>query len=235
MNLDFRGYTLPIWYGIESLIKTKSVLFATASASLRQINPRSIAPPVALAKKFVAISWSRAMLLPMQESRLPQEQTLDQDFRAAMRRLASTVTVLTCRNPEGRRFGMTATAVTSVSADPPSVLICVNRSAAMHAHLERERLFCINLLRADQQAISEAFSGLAEGESRFQHGNWASDADGVPYLANAQANIFCSVEEAYPHGTHGIFIGRVRRAKSDAGVNPLIYQDGAYMRTVPLG
>jgi flavin reductase len=159
---------------------------------------------------------------------------LETAFRAAMRRLAATVTVISTRSESGLRQGMTATAVTSVSADPPAVLACVNRSAALHAQLGLGRRICINLLHCSQQRLSEVFSGALEGEARFGEGEWRSDADGVPYLADAQANIFCEVEALHAYGTHSICIGRVVRVICRSDVAPLVYQDGAYMCTGPL-
>lgn len=160
--------------------------------------------------------------------------SLEGDFRAAMRRLAATVTVLSARNAEGERHGMTATAVTSVSAEPPALLACVNRSAALHAHLALGQTMCINLLQADQQAISNAFSGGLEGEARFSAGHWQENAEGVPYLEDAQANLFCAIEAIHAYGTHGIFIGRVTAVRIRPAIDPLLYQDGRYARAVPL-
>lgn len=155
-------------------------------------------------------------------------------FRAAMRRLAATVTVLSTTAENGSRHGMTATAVTSVSADPPAVLACVNRSAALHAQLGLGRRLCINLLHCSQQRLSEVFAGALEGEIRFAEGDWLNDAEGVPYLADAQANIFCEIEALHAYGTHSVCIGRVTRAVCRPDVAPLVYQDGTYMCTGPL-
>lgn len=160
--------------------------------------------------------------------------SLDTAFRNAMRRLAATVTVISTRAENGLRHGMTATAVTSVSADPPAVLACVNRSAALHAQLGLGRLLCINLLHCSQQRLSEVFAAAAEGEARFRVGDWREDAEGVPYLADAQANVFCEIEALHAYGSHSVCIGRVLRAQSRSDVAPLIYQDGAYMCTGPL-
>lgn len=162
------------------------------------------------------------------------DQTLDTAFRNAMRRLAATVTVLSTRAENGLRHGMTATAVTSVSASPPAVLACVNRSAALHAQLSLGRLLCINLLHCSQQKLSEVFAASADGESRFQIGDWRADNQGVPYLADAQANVFCEIEALHAYGSHSVCIGRVLRATSRDDVAPLIYQDGTYMCTGPL-
>lgn len=165
----------------------------------------------------------------------PQTEPLEAAFRGAMRRLAATVTVLSTRSENGTRHGMTATAVTAVSADPPAVLACVNRSAALHAQLGLGRLLCINLLHCSQQRMSEVFSGALPGETRFNEGDWLNDPLGVPYLADAQANIFCEIEALHAYGSHSICIGRVVRASYRKEVAPLVYQDGAYMCTGPLG
>jgi flavin reductase len=163
-----------------------------------------------------------------------RDPALEQSFRAAMRRLAATVTVLSTRDPQGRRCAMTATAVTSVSAHPPALLACVNRSAALHAHLGLGHKLCINLLHTNQQPISDICSGGAEGEARFATGDWREDADGVPYLQDSQANIFCAVEAVHAYGSHSIFIGRVLLVHCREAIAPLVYQDGRYMRTEPL-
>jgi flavin reductase len=163
------------------------------------------------------------------------DQALDAAFRSAMRRLAATVTVISTRAENGLRHGMTATAVTSVSANPPAVLACVNRSAALHAQLSLGRLLCINLLHCSQQKLSEVFAASADGEARFGIGDWRADEHGVPYLADAQANVFCEIEALHAYGSHSVCIGRVTRATCRDDVAPLIYQDGAYMCTGPLG
>lgn len=159
---------------------------------------------------------------------------LNSAFKAAMRRLAATVTVLSTTAENGSRHGMTATAVTSVSADPPAVLACVNRSAALHAQLGLGRRLCINLLHCSQQRLSEVFAGGMEGDIRFSEGDWLNNAEGVPYLADAQANIFCEIEALHAYGTHSVCIGRVTSAVCRADVAPLVYQDGTYMCTGPL-
>ena len=154
-------------------------------------------------------------------------------FRLAMRRLAATVTIITTSD-RGIRHGMTATAVTSVCADPPSILFCVNQSASIHAPLKVGSQICINLLKTAHTELSQVFSGKLEGEARFAHGNWGAGEFGVPFLADAQANIFGSVEMLIAYGTHSIYIARVTRAIVHPEVAPLVYQDGAYATASPL-
>lgn len=153
---------------------------------------------------------------------------LEELFRSAMRRLASTVTIVTSTGPEGRS-GMTATAVTSLTTDPPALLVCVNRSASLHASLHMQSLFCINLLNPDHAELSFAFGGRVAPEQRFDFGNWAEDDGGTPYLLDAQANLFCSVDAMLDYGTHTIFVGKITNVRLHGDVNPLIYGDGRFL------
>jgi len=154
-------------------------------------------------------------------------------FRDAMRRLAATVTIITAGSP-GQRHGITATAVTSLSMDPPSLLVCVNRSSSLHSLLGESNRFCVNLLRSEQADLSNAFSGKLPSEERFLHGAWKEDKDGLPYLADAQASIFCTRHGAVDHGSHSIFIGAVESVRMIDEVSPLLYSNGAYSRCIPL-
>ncbi len=154
-------------------------------------------------------------------------------FRDAMRRLAATVTIISTGG-RGRRHGITATAVTSLSMDPPSLLVCVNRSGSLHALLADNDRFCVNLLRSEQAGLSDAFSGKLTSEERFLHGDWMDDGKGLPYLVDAQASIFCKKQDAIEHGSHSIFIGVVDSVLTMNDVCPLIYSDGKYSRCSPL-
>ncbi len=149
-------------------------------------------------------------------------------FRSAMRRLASTVTIITTCDG-GVRHGMTATAVTSLCADPPSLLVCVNQATRLHAMLQSAGGFCVNVLHRDHVEQSQAFSGRMQGDERFAIGRWAVDDRGMPFLADAQANLFCYKKAAIPHGTHSIFIGEVERVGVRDDIAPLLYQNAAYV------
>ncbi|GIK80752.1 MAG: hypothetical protein BroJett024_18570 [Alphaproteobacteria bacterium] len=152
-------------------------------------------------------------------------------FRRAMRSLASAVSVISTA-AEGRRYGMTATAVASVSVDPPSLLVCVNRTASLHAPLMARRRFCLNILHADQIELAQAFGGGRAGDDRFACGAWR-EVGGLPCLDGAQANVLCDVDAVFPYATHAIVVGYVTEVRVGDAVAPLIYQDGRY--TVGLG
>ena len=153
-------------------------------------------------------------------------------MKQAMRRLAASVVVATARDGD-TRYAMAASACTSLSMDPPSILICVNKNASIYPILNHGRDFCINLLAGSQEAISAACSGGAKGEGRFAIGDWRDDPDtNVPFLADAQASLICAVDGIHQYGTHGIFIGKVKRVHLHGDVYPLVYIDGRYSSVV---
>lgn len=148
------------------------------------------------------------------------------EFKRAMRRLAATVTIITTADVNGNRYGMTATAVNSLAMDPPSLLICVNHSASIHAPLIGRGRFCINVLTTEHEELVSAFSGRLKGDARFQVGEWRDEASGMPYLEGAQCNLFCDIESVVPYATHSIVIGRVSAVRVEEGIRPLIFADG---------
>jgi flavin reductase (DIM6/NTAB) family NADH-FMN oxidoreductase RutF len=153
-------------------------------------------------------------------------ETTANDFREAMRALASAVSIISTASA-GRRFGMTVTAVTSVSAEPPSLLVCINKAASLHAPLLESRLFCVNILHAWQSALAQTF-GSKDVADRFAHGDWRFDESAVPHLSDAQTNIFCEVDDVHGYGSHSVVIGKIYRIAVRQPVHPLVYQDGRY-------
>ena len=145
-----------------------------------------------------------------------------------MRRLAASVTVVVAKGDSGP-VGMAATSVTSLTVDPPAVLVCVNRATALHALLEPTAPLSVNLLSKEQQDVSAAFGGGVPREQRFTVGTWDEGENGLPKLAGAQANLSCVIDAMLAYGTHSIVIARVLKAQVSDHVAPLIYQDGAYL------
>jgi flavin reductase (DIM6/NTAB) family NADH-FMN oxidoreductase RutF len=158
-------------------------------------------------------------------------EELRASFKRAMRRFPAAVSVITSAD-QSRSHGMTATAVTSVSLDPPSLIACINRSTLLHDIMLLGRHFCVNVLRRDQAELSTAFSGAMSPEARFGLGAWLTSADGMSYLADAQVNIFCRKVAAVPYGTHTIFIGEAEAVNIHDPIEPLIYQDATYCFSV---
>ncbi len=155
------------------------------------------------------------------------------DFRLAMRRVLSSVAIVTARSGAIRN-GLTATAVCSVSAEPPTVLACVNRNASAEAVIAESGCFSINFLTEDQAAIARLFSTpKLDGDSRFSEGDWIAMVTGSPVLAGAAASFDCRVETRIAAGTHHIYIGCVV-AVSSGERDTLLYRDGAFRRLEPV-
>ncbi|HXF34805.1 MAG TPA: flavin reductase family protein [Candidatus Acidoferrales bacterium] len=148
------------------------------------------------------------------------------NFKAGMRRFATGVTVVTTVGPDGHVHGFTANAFASVTADPPMLLICVNRSAQSHPLISSAGRFCVNVLSLDQQEIAERFarSGI---EDRFGTIEWRPGETGSPIIAGTLAHFDCTLAEEHTAGTHTIFIGTVVDCSFAEGA-PLGYFDGAY-------
>jgi flavin reductase len=152
----------------------------------------------------------------------------DEAFRTAMRKFASTVSIITCDDGRGQPHGMSATAVTSVCVDPPTLLVCINNVTATHRAVSASGRFCVNVLRSFHSELSRAFSGKLKGDDRFRVGDWDHGADGLMFLRDAQANFFCRVDRTFDYQTHTLFFGRVFAVRTDKAVDALLYQDGKY-------
>lgn len=154
---------------------------------------------------------------------------LADDFRQAMRRVASTVSVITIC-VEGQPMGITATAMSSLAIDPPSLLVCINRSAFMHGRMTDVSHFGVNVLHRDQEHMARMFADASLRELRFASG-WHLDAAGPPRLPDAQASLLCRRIDHHVFGTHSIFIGVVEDVIVRSEVEPLVYLDGRYSST----
>lgn len=152
-----------------------------------------------------------------------QQQT--EAFKRAMRRLTSTVTIITTAH-HGRRHGMLATAVCSIGVSPPSLLVSIATSASIHDPLVARGGYCVNLLASDHHDLVRPFSGALKGEERFSVGDWVSGPFGLPYLRDAQASLFCTVGSIVPFANHSIIIGCVDDVGVRDEISPLLYEDG---------
>lgn len=142
-----------------------------------------------------------------------------------MRHFPTGVSVVTSLR-EGEPRGVTVSAFASVSADPPLVLICINREARSYLYISSSKVFCVNLLAGDQQHLAERFSGKLR-ENQFEGVDYAIDTTGAPVLSGAVAHFDCEVVEEHHAGSHSIFIGRVLACASRAG-SPLGYYNGGF-------
>jgi len=150
-------------------------------------------------------------------------------FTGQMRRVPGSVAIIAAQADDART-GLAATAWTSLSADPPMLLVCVNRSASAYSVIKRAGAFSVNLLADDELetvAIFSAQRGL-DGDARFLDGLWSTGPRGQPMLENALVTFECVVADSHDYGTHTIFIGEVDAMGGTGNSNPLIYFDGGY-------
>jgi flavin reductase len=152
-------------------------------------------------------------------------------FRDSMRALPGGVCIV-ATGREGHRTGFTATAVCSVTAEPPRLLVCVNRSVSAYGQLGANGRLSVNVLARGQQDIANLFSGPVKGEERFQGDAWQQN-HGVPVLEEACASFVCKVAELVEQSTHTVFICDVldaRRVGVDEGdnVDALVYVNGRF-------
>jgi flavin reductase (DIM6/NTAB) family NADH-FMN oxidoreductase RutF len=150
---------------------------------------------------------------------------MSSDFRAAMRRFPTGVTVVTTI-VDGAPKGFTANAFASVSADPPMVLVCVNRQARSHPLISAAGHFCVNILRLEQQAIAESFAAHG-GDDPFATLAIERATTGSPVIAEALGFLDCELAEEHSAGTHTIFLGNVLACGARDG-SPLGYFNATY-------
>ena len=152
------------------------------------------------------------------------------DFRNAMRQLTCGVSVITAGR--GRDIsGMTVTSVSSLSVDPPALIVSVNRESSSWPLVKRYGFFGVNILTSDQLDIAERFTGKGElkGADRFAGARWTTRASGVPLLVGALAAIDCEVEDIVERHSHAIVIGRVLDVAVSARTAALAYWQGRYV------
>ncbi|MCW8085479.1 flavin reductase [Sabulicella glaciei] len=152
-----------------------------------------------------------------------------QEFRDAMARLGAAVNVVTT-DGEGGRAGFTASAVCSVTDQPPTLLVCLNRAAASNAVFLRNMVLCVNTLSATQRELSEVFAGLTgvEGAARFESGNWERLVTGAPVLEGAVVNFDCRIREVLVKGTHSVLFAEIEAIRQGVPGSALMYFDRSY-------
>lgn len=151
-----------------------------------------------------------------------------------MREVASPVAIVAAGQP-GERNGLTATAICSVSDDPPTVLVCLNKNAVAHGRIFDSGFFSINFLSSDQESIAVCFSGANKiyGEDRFALGNWDKGSTGAPLLRDSVCNLECQLVGHQAVATHTVFIGELINGQKYINSGALLYQHGAYKQLAP--
>ena len=152
-------------------------------------------------------------------------------FKTGMRHLAASVTLITTRLRE-LRGGLTATAVCSVSAEPPQLLVCVNKTASAHDPIGDAGFFCVNVLSPQHRKIAERFAGMdgVEGDDRFlDMGDWSTLSTGAPVLKGCPVSFDCRLVTRVAAGTHTIYIGEIVDLTLDPAAVALLYADGTFV------
>lgn len=149
------------------------------------------------------------------------------DFRRVLAHFASGVTIVTTCDADRRPAGLTASAFTSVSLDPPLVLVCVDHKAQSYPALRESPRFAVNILTTGQEPISRRFASTQI--DKFDGVGYRMSGLGLPLLDDALARLECRTVSAHVEGDHTIFVGLVERASVGAG-EPLIYYRGRYAR-----
>jgi flavin reductase (DIM6/NTAB) family NADH-FMN oxidoreductase RutF len=159
-----------------------------------------------------------------------ETEVTSSDFRKAMRQLTGGVSVITAGR--GRDIsGMTVTSVSSLSIDPPALIVSINRESSSWPLVKRYGFFGVNILTSDQIDIAERFTGKGglKGADRFGGAGWMTRASGVPLLVGALAAIDCEVEDIVERHSHAIVIGRVLDVAVSARTAALAYWQGRYV------
>jgi len=151
------------------------------------------------------------------------------DFRNALGAFATGVTVITTASAD-HPYGMTANAFSSLSLDPPLILVCVKGQAEGSQIIEKNGVFAVNVLGADQEALSRYFSSKERprGADAFKEISHRRGRSGSPILEGAAAFLDCRLTVRHPAGDHIIFIGEVLELGVDPAVEPLLFHLGRY-------
>lgn len=150
-------------------------------------------------------------------------------FREAMARMGAAVNVITTKGPEGD-VGMTVSAACSVTDDPATMLVCINRSSHHHEIFKQAGVICVNVLTHEHEKLSPIFAGqghlpMAE---RFAHGRWIRLVTGAPVLESAAAGLDCKVSQSVDVGTHTVFFCEVQAIHLGSSSSGLVYHGRAY-------
>jgi len=149
-------------------------------------------------------------------------------LRDALGCFATGVTVVTALDDDGRPAGLTVNSFTSVSLEPPLLLVCIHKRAATAGALIEAESFAINVLQTQQQPASITFS--TRGEDRFGCTPWSTGESGAPILGDSLCVFECQRYAVYDGGDHHILVGQVVKASFDAGLDPLLFFRGRYRR-----
>ena len=148
-----------------------------------------------------------------------------EEFRAALGRFASGVTVVTTKDAQGNLQGLTVSAFCSVSLEPPLISVCIHKETGSHQSFLDCKTFIVNILAECQQQLSNHFA--SRRPDKFAEIEYGLNNDGLPFLENCLVNLECRLAHAYDAGDHTIFVGEIKKTKVADG-KPLVYFHGQY-------
>jgi flavin reductase (DIM6/NTAB) family NADH-FMN oxidoreductase RutF len=181
-----------------------------------------------------SVETLNALLIDFLERKLPRfipefrEGSDARTFRDALGCFATGVTIITAMGPDGQPIGLTANSFTSVSLDPPLLLVCVANNAGSATVLREAQRFAVNVLQIGQQPTSNRFAG--KGEDRFANTPWEVGEFGTPVLTGSLSSFECARDAVHDGGDHFILVGRVLKAMFEPRRDPLLYFRGKYRR-----
>jgi flavin reductase (DIM6/NTAB) family NADH-FMN oxidoreductase RutF len=155
---------------------------------------------------------------------------IQNEFKIGMRKYIYSVSVISNTQSNGRKNAITVSSVTSISINPPSIIVCINKKSSIHESLILDSKFCINLVNEQQRDIAEICSDPNRINERFKDIEWIGDKP--PIMMNALVNIICKVDKIVEYKTHVIVIGLVQKIKNSEHKNPLMYQEGMYKKSI---
>ena len=170
--------------------------------------------------------------LVQQRAPAPASGVSAREFRGALSKLATSVTVITTGGEAGLA-GVTCSAVCAVSDDPAMVLVCVHGKSVTNIAIKTNGVLCVNCLQAEQRDLSQAFAGFGNipMQERFALADWGTLITGAPHCKGALISLDCEVAEVRDMGTHSIFIAKVLATAESEGGEPLLYQRRTYATT----
>jgi len=155
--------------------------------------------------------------------------TTSEEFKNGMQRLTGGVSIITSIGDDGWR-GLTATAVTSLSADPPSLLVCINNRLETVDAIKDTEIFGVNVLSYEQMGLARCFAGMegVVGPDKFKSGSWCKSDFGVPMLKDSLVGFECKLFEHFVTSTHSVFMGHVVKTCFGDDGQPLLYSRGQF-------
>lgn len=186
--------------------------------------------------KVQPLMTSTSSMLEKELAQFSHLQSIEMDkqiFKNGMSNLGAAVNVITTQGVAGQA-GFTASAVCSVTDSPPTLLVCLNRSASVFETFKKNQVLCVNTLAADQIELSNVFGGKTPMDERFAKAKWSTLTTQAPVLEDALVSFDCQVVQSLSVGSHDVLICEVKAMKQNQGLNALMYFNRAYCEPQPM-